>query len=65
MKRRREGSRWRGRHDGVTDMQRVRRRGREMRGIKWGLQFQYVRVSLQDEAATNERIFHSADTPEP
>lgn len=56
MERRREGKRLRDRHDGVTDRQRVRQGGREMRETEWGLQLQYVRVSLQDEAAKNQPI---------
>lgn len=65
MERRREGKRQRDRHDGVTDRQRVRQWGREMRETEWGLQLQYVRVSLQDEAAKKKKStnFHSADTP--
>lgn len=46
--------------DGQTDMmtnrQRVRQWGREMRETGWGLQLQYVRVCLQDEAAKNQPI---------
>lgn len=57
MERRRQGSRQRDRHDGVTDRQRIRQRGREMRETEWGLQLQYVRVSLQDEAAKNINQF--------
>lgn len=63
MERRREGGRRSDRRDGVTDRQRVRRRGREMRETEWGSQLRYVRVSLQDEAAKKSTNFHSADTP--
>lgn len=48
------------RQDGVTD----RQGGRGMGETEWGLQLQYVRVSLQDEEAKKPTNFHSADTPE-
>ncbi len=56
MERRRDGNRRKDRHDGVADRQKVRQRGREMRKTEWGLQLQYVRVSLQDETAQNQPI---------
>lgn len=59
---RQQAGKWRGRQtatDRKTDMmewQTDRESGREMRETEWGLQLQYVRVSLRDETAKNQPI---------
>lgn len=72
---RRQAGRWRGggtvvdRETDMMEWQTGRERGREMRKTEWGLQLQYVTVSLLDEAAKQKNQnktsaeVHRADTP--